>query len=70
MERFWEVDFLRGISLIFMIFFNYSITLKYFGIYSVSNEWAYTWLFPRAIASVFLLLVGISLWISYSRNPS
>jgi uncharacterized membrane protein len=69
MQRFWEIDFLRGVALVFMVIFNYSFALKYFGIVSFES-WHYWWLFPRLIASAFILLAGISLWISWSRNPS
>ncbi len=68
--RFWEIDALRGISLVFMVVFNYFVALKYFGIFYFGSGWMYEWLFPRLIASSFILLAGISLWLSWFRRPS
>lgn len=70
MERLWEIDFLRGIFIIPMVAFNYMVALRYFGIYAAAGSWHYQWLLPRIIASAFILLAGVSLWISWSRNPS
>ncbi|MBI2172612.1 MAG: DUF1624 domain-containing protein [Candidatus Aenigmarchaeota archaeon] len=70
MKRFWEIDLLRGVSLVFMVAFNYSVALKYFGVFYMGDGWAFEWLFPRIIASLFILLAGISLWLSWSRAPS
>ncbi|MBI2579632.1 MAG: DUF1624 domain-containing protein [Candidatus Aenigmarchaeota archaeon] len=68
--RLWEMDFLRGVSLVLMVFFNYSVTLEYFRIFDISDAWMYDWLFPRLIASSFILVAGVSLWLSWSRRPS
>ncbi len=67
MKRFWEVDFFRGIAVILMIIFNYAFALRYFNIYSIGGDWAFWWLFPRFIASIFIFLAGISLALSYNR---
>lgn len=66
-SRFWEIDFFRGTAIVLMIIFNYAFTLSYFNIYYVDG-WLFWWLFPRFIAAIFILLVGISLTISYSRT--
>ncbi len=65
--RFWEIDFLRGIAVILMVVFNYAFTLRYFGVYSLGGGWAFWWLFPRLVASMFIFLAGVSLAISHSR---
>lgn len=65
--RFWEIDFFRGLAVILMVIFNYAFTLRYFSIYSFGGGWAFWWLFPRLVASVFIFLAGASLAISHNR---
>ena len=64
--RYWEVDFFRGIAVLMMILFHALYDLDYFsGTVDVhSGIWP---LFAKATASVFLLLVGVSLTISSAR---
>lgn len=68
MERFWEIDALRGFAVILMVIFNYSFALSFLGIYTLNAGWEYWWLFPRIIAGIFIFLVGISLSISNNRR--
>jgi uncharacterized membrane protein len=66
-ERFWEIDLLRGIAIVMMIAFHVVYDLDYFGgsLRTVhSGFWFYV---ARATATIFLLLVGISLTLSFSR---
>jgi uncharacterized membrane protein len=66
-QRFWEVDAARGVAIAMMVVYHLVYDLDNFGGYgieSTSGFWAY---FADATASAFLLLVGISLAISYSR---
>jgi uncharacterized membrane protein len=67
-DRFWEVDCLRGIAITGMILFHFFFDLNYFNIYTLGPDWKFWWLFPRAIAGTFILLVGISLTLSYNRT--
>ena len=65
--RFWEVDFLRGWAIVLMVLFHSVYDLNYFRVYEVeisSGIWFYL---ARFTASLFLLLVGVSLTLSYSR---
>jgi uncharacterized membrane protein len=65
--RFWEVDFLRGWAIVLMVLFHSVYDLNYFRVYEVeisSGVWFYL---ARFTASLFLLLVGVSLVLSYSR---
>lgn len=64
--RFWEIDFLRGVAIILMIISNFATDLDYFNVYNFHAH-GFWWWFARAVASIFLLLVGISLTLSYSR---
>jgi uncharacterized membrane protein len=65
--RFWEVDFLRGWALIMMILFHSVFDLGYFGVWEVDIYSGFWFYFARLTASLFLLLVGVSLVLSYSR---
>lgn len=66
-DRFWEIDFLRGFAIILMIFFHILYDLNFF---SITNFRIYSGILlyiARLSASIFVVLVGISLSISYSR---
>lgn len=66
-ERFWEIDFLRGFAIILMIFFHILYDLNF---YSITNFKIYSGILlyiARLSASIFVILAGISLSISYSR---
>jgi uncharacterized membrane protein len=65
--RYPEVDMVRGIAILMMILFHTVFDLSFFGISAVevsSGFWKY---FAYATASLFLLIVGVSLTISHAR---
>ncbi|HUT39159.1 MAG TPA: heparan-alpha-glucosaminide N-acetyltransferase [Methanoregula sp.] len=65
--RYWEIDLVRGIAILMMILFHTLFDLNFFNIFPVnvySGFWRY---FAFATASLFLLVVGISLTISWAR---
>lgn len=65
-KRFWEIDFLRGIAILMMVIFHLVYDLSVFGSFNFdvfSGFWLY---FGKTTAIIFLLLVGISLTISYN----
>ncbi len=66
-SRFWELDLLRGIALIIMIFYHMLYDLEYFGNYQYDLQSGYMAFIARGTASVFILLVGISLTLSFTR---
>ena len=67
-QRFWEIDFLRGIAIIMMVSFHLIFDLYYFGVYNFNVGSGFLWWFARVTASIFILLVGVSLSLSYSRS--
>ncbi|MDO8428222.1 MAG: heparan-alpha-glucosaminide N-acetyltransferase [Candidatus Diapherotrites archaeon] len=67
-QRFFELDLLRGIAIILMIVFHFFFDLNYFGILQNEMYQGFWLIFQRTTASLFLLLVGISLSISYSKS--
>jgi len=69
-SRYWEIDLARGIAIIMMILFHTVFDLYFFRIFPVevlSGFWRY---FAFTTASLFLLIVGISLTISHARVAS
>ncbi|HWR63012.1 MAG TPA: heparan-alpha-glucosaminide N-acetyltransferase, partial [Candidatus Thermoplasmatota archaeon] len=65
--RFWEIDALRGIAIILMILYHLVFDLNYFMLYTTDLNSLPVLLFLYPVSTTFLLLVGISLTISYSR---
>ncbi len=67
-QRLWEVDAWRGVAIVMMVVFHLMYDLWAFGgreeIVLYRGFWFY---FQRATAGSFILLVGISLVISYNR---
>jgi len=69
-SRYHEIDMARGIAVLMMVLFHTLFDLNYFQIFIIqvyAGFWRY---FAFATASLFLLIVGISLTISRSRAVS
>lgn len=66
--RFWEVDFLRGVAVVLMIIFHFLYDLNYFDIFKIDLYSGPILIYLYSIGSTFLLLVGLSLSLSYTRN--
>jgi uncharacterized membrane protein len=69
-SRYREIDLVRGIAILMMILFHTVFDLYFFRIFPIdiySGFWRY---FAFATASLFLLIVGISLTISHARAAS
>lgn len=69
-SRFWEIDVLRGIAIIMMIIYHFSYDLYFLAGCNIKIYSSYWAIFQRTTASLFLVLVGISLTISYSRKKN
>ena len=69
-ERFWEIDFLRGIAIFLMIVYHLVFDLNYYDLYRTNLNSLPVLLFLYPISTSFLLLVGISLTLSNSRARS
>ncbi len=66
--RLWEVDTLRGIAVVLMVFFHFVWDLTFFGRYRadmLSGPW---YIFGRSIGATFIFLFGVSLTLSYARQ--
>lgn len=66
-ERFWEIDFIRGIAIIMVIFFHILIDLNFFDIYKINVFSGVTLPIAYTVATTFLLLVGMSLTLKFSK---
>jgi uncharacterized membrane protein len=66
LERFWEIDALRGFAIINMVLFNYSFALNYLGIYKLDFGINYAY----SIAGTFIFISGISLTLFYNQNKT
>ena len=65
--RFWEIDLLRGIAIIMMIVFHVLYDLYFFNIYKIVLYSGFLLWYVYSIASIFILLVGICLTLSYTK---
>lgn len=65
--RLWEVDALRGIAIVEMVFYHFTWDLNYFGLIQTNLLGGPWQAFARSIASMFLLVLGISLTLSHTR---
>jgi uncharacterized membrane protein len=66
-ERFWEIDVVRAIAIVIMIVFHIFFDLNLFCNFTFNIQSGFWFWLVRVNASVFLLLVGISLTLSFSR---
>jgi uncharacterized membrane protein len=65
--RLWEIDTLRGIAVVAMVFYHIVFDLYYFGVYS-GNMYHGPWqVFARSIGSTFIFLLGVSLTLRLHR---
>jgi len=67
-NRFFEIDFFRGVALLMMIVFHFLWDLNFFGFTNISLYKGFWGLFQITTASTFLFLVGVSLTISFNRK--
>ncbi|MBC8160010.1 MAG: DUF1624 domain-containing protein [Roseiflexaceae bacterium] len=68
-RRFWEIDAVRGVVVILMVYFHTMWNLYYFGL-SDADVYSAGWqLFARSIGSTFTFLLGLSLCIRRLRAP-
>lgn len=66
--RFWEIDALRGVAILMMITFHTVYDLNYFGGAAFRINHGFWWVFARLTALLFIVLVGLSLTISYAKT--
>ncbi|MDD1722682.1 MAG: DUF1624 domain-containing protein, partial [Methanothrix sp.] len=67
MVRFWEVDLLRGIAIMLMVLYHFVFDLDYFGVVQIDVKSGVFLTVARLAVTLFLLLLGLSLTLSFSR---
>jgi uncharacterized membrane protein len=66
--RWWEIDAARGVAIVMMVVFHLMWDLWRFGVLPNVTLYAGFWkYFQRTTAITFLVLVGVSLTVSYRR---
>ncbi len=66
--RIQIIDLIRGVDIVLMVLFNYSVTLSYFKLLHMPSNFLYWFVFPRAIASVFIFLSGVAACAGYEKS--
>jgi uncharacterized membrane protein len=66
-SRLWEIDCARGIAILMMIVFHTVFDLSFFMLYPVNIATGFWRFFAYSTASLFLLIVGVSLGVSHAR---
>ena len=67
-ERIWAIDFARGIAILMMAWFHFLFDIDYLHYAEIALYSGFWGLFQKATISLFLLLVGISIAITYSKR--
>ena len=68
-KRYYELDLLRGIAVVLMVFFHFGYDLSWFGYTSYETTKDTEWIVFRGIVlSMFLLAVGMSSFLAYSTG--
>ncbi len=65
--RFWEIDLLRGFAVVLMVLFHLPFDLDYFGVARLDVHSGFWFFLGRLAAVLFVLLVGVSLVLSFWR---
>ncbi|NOX71569.1 MAG: DUF1624 domain-containing protein [Candidatus Micrarchaeota archaeon] len=66
-KRFWEIDFLRGIAIVMMIVYHILFDMNYFDLMNIDLHSLPIFFFARSIPVIFIMVAGISFYISYER---
>ncbi|WAM22580.1 MAG: heparan-alpha-glucosaminide N-acetyltransferase (plasmid) [Candidatus Methanoperedens sp.] len=66
--RIQTVDLIRGVDIVLMVLFNYSVTLSYFRLINMPSNFLYRFIFPISIAAIFIFISGVAAHISFEKN--
>lgn len=66
--RHWEIDALRGLAVVMMVVYHLMYDLNYFKVSDAIFTNRFWFYFQRTTASLFIILMGISLTLNYSRS--
>ena len=66
-RRLWEVDMVRGVAIIMVVVYHLVWDLNAFGGWDITMSSGFWHYFQRVTASTFVLLVGVSMTLSYRK---
>ena len=66
-DRFWDVDAVRGVAIVMVVFYHLIFDLDNFGGYPVESTAGFWAIFADTSAFLFVFLAGLSLSISRAR---
>ena len=66
-QRYWEIDALRGIAIIMVVVYHLAWDLRAFAGWDINLYDGFWHYFQRVTANTFILLVGLSLTLSFRR---
>lgn len=66
-DRFWDVDVVRGVAIVMVVFYHLIFDLDNFGGYPVESTAGFWAVFADTSAFLFVFLAGLSLSISCAR---
>lgn len=66
-QRFWEIDFFRGIAIIMMVIFHFLFDIVFFAGFAIVLSAGFWFWFARITGGIFVFLAGIALSISNAR---
>lgn len=67
-DHFWEIDCLRGFAVLLMLLYHYLYDLDFFGIENIHVRSGIFLYMGRSSAFLFILISGVALSISHSRD--
>lgn len=67
-QRFVEIDTLRGVAIVMMVIYHLMFDLNYFGVTDAVFTNPFWFYFQRVTASLFIVLVGVSLTLSVGQS--
>ncbi|MCX6687547.1 MAG: heparan-alpha-glucosaminide N-acetyltransferase domain-containing protein, partial [Methanoregula sp.] len=67
-DRYIEIDAARGVAILMMVLFHIVFDLSFFYGYPFNIATGFWRYFALSTASLFLLIVGVSLVISHARE--
>ncbi len=67
LTRLWEIDALRGFAIVEMVFYHFMWDLSHYGLIQVNMLDTPWQTFARSIATIFTLVMGVSLTLSHTK---
>ena len=66
--RFWEIDTLRGLAVVFMILYHFMWDLSYFAVYPANMSSPFWQTIAESIGATFIFVMGVSLTLKHHQT--